>query len=82
MNHGNQPLGGNGETPREMVEKLSKCRMLPGSGAKYFLRNMVLRMNAGTLDGISPKQLEYLRKLRYAYREQIGDDGKPGKMES
>ncbi len=69
------PMGGNGETPIQMISKLRNCRFGRCLTAKRFVRDLSTRLDAGTLIALSPPQLYFLRRLRYMYRKQIGDDG-------
>jgi len=68
----NGPLGGNGETPIEMIQKLRLCRFPVASFPKRFIRELNVQLVCGTLNSLSPKQLHALRRLRYMYRNQIG----------
>jgi hypothetical protein len=51
---------------KQLIEKLSACRFLPGSFEKKFVRDL-------NLDNISALQHWWIYKLGFKYRKQIGD---------
>ena len=56
---------------KDLANRLSFCRFLPGSWDKRFVRDMVLHVSLG--EGITQQQAEWLAKTAYKFRVQLAE---------
>jgi hypothetical protein len=63
------------ESLSETIDLLRRCRFLPGSCAKRFVRAVAFMADMGRdLDAaLNDRQKAYLAKLRHLYRRQINE---------
>ena len=54
------------------AKALSRCRFLPGSNAKRFVRDMARLASDNPDQELTEKQRKYLDDLFHSYRRQIG----------
>ena len=61
------------ERERYAIQRLAKCRFLPGSREKRFARDMAALADSDT-PHITARQRAYLWIMVYRYRRQISDE--------
>lgn len=52
----------------QAIQKLARCRFLPGSFDKCFVRSMAM---LGPYDLLSERQAEWVERMAYRYRRQM-----------